>query len=420
MTTNEERAATPGAIDYNPLDPAHLEDPYPVYARARREQPVFHSPVLDLWVVTRYADIVEVEKNPAVFSSVGALDARTEPHPEVRAALSEGYVKFLALVQSDPPDHTRIRAVFGKALSPQRVAALEPSIRATADALIDGFVRDGEADLVRQFAYLLSGSVVCDLLGVPRSDLGQLKRWSDDKQILMAAHESVERQVECARGFVALQRYFADHLEDRRQRPRDDLLTLLVPSELGGTAALSHQEAVCNAIDLLAAGHETTTDLISNGTWLLLHDPLQMQALRDDPGLIPNAIEEMLRMEAPVHGFFRSVTADADVGGVTVPKGARVFIVYGSGNRDEAQFSDPDRLDIRRADAKNHLAFGKGIHFCVGSVLARLEGRVAFEHLLRRLPNLRKQAGKAAVRRPYIVLRGFEHLPIAWDVPADA
>ena len=420
MITNQDRAATAGAIDFNPHDPAQREDPYPIYARARREQPVFYSPVLDLWVVTRYADIVEVEKNPEVFSSAGALYARTEPYPEVLAVLSQGYAEFLSLVQSDPPDHTRVRAVFGKALSPQRVAALEPSIRATADALIDGFVRDGEADLIQQFAYHLPGLIICDLLGVPRSDLGALKRWSDDKQALMSGHEPAERQVERARGFVALQRYFADHLEDRRQRPRDDLLTLLVPSELGGTAAMSHQEAVCNAMDLLAAGHETTTDLIGNGTWLLLHAPDQMQALRDDPGLIPNAVEEMLRMEAPVHGFFRSVTADAEVGGVTVPKGARVFIVFGSGNRDEAQFPDPDRLDIRRADAKNHLAFGKGIHFCVGSVLARLEGRAAFEHLLRRLPNLRKQAGKAAVRRPYIVLRGFEHLPIAWDAPADA
>ncbi len=405
---------------FNPMAPDQIEDPYPLYARMRRELPVFHSAMFDLWVVTRYSDIAEITKDTSRFSSDGALDARGEPHPEVLQVLRQGYAKFTSLVQSDPPDHTRTRAVFGKALSAQRIAAMEPEIRATADALIDGFVRDGKADLIQQFAYALPGLLICDLLGVPRSDMEQLKQWSDDKTLLMSATAPIEVQVKAAHGFVAMQRYFIEQLEERRKQPREDLLTLLVPQSMGGTAALSHQEAVCNAMDLMSAGHETTTGLIGNGMWLLLQAPEQLQALRNNPELLPNAIEEMLRIEAPIRGLFRTVPQETQLGGTLIPKGARLFIVYASGNRDESQFSEPDRFDIRRTDARKHLAFGKGIHFCVGAPLAKLEGRIAFEHLLRRLPNLRLRTDTPIVHRPYFMLRGFDHLSIAWDPPAGA
>ena len=420
MSTRTEPSPSDIPQTFNPMAPDQVEDPYTILARMRRELPVFHSPLFDLWVVSRYSDIAEVEKDPSRFSSAGALDARSEPHPEVLQVLQQGYAKFVSLVQSDPPDHTRTRAVFGKALSAQRIAAMEPEIRATADVLIDGFIRDGKADLIQQFAYALPGFLICDLLGVPRSDMEQLKRWSDEKTLLMSATAPLEQQVQAAHGFIAMQRYFIEKLEERSKSPREDLLTLLVPQSMGGTAPLSHQEAVCNAMDLMAAGHETTTGLIGNGLWLLLRHPEQLQALRDNPGLLPNAIEEMLRMESPIQGFFRTVTTETQLGGVTVPKGARLFILYASGNRDETQFSEPQRFDIHRAEAKKHLAFGKGIHFCVGAPLAKLEGRIAFEHLLRRLPNLRLRTEVPTVRRPYFMLRGFDQLPIAWDPPARA
>ncbi|OJH39550.1 cytochrome P450 [Cystobacter ferrugineus] len=417
MSTRAESSQSDVAQYFNPMAPDQIEDPYPLYARMRRERPVFYSAPFDLWVVSRHADIAEVENDPSRFSSAGALDARSEPHPEVLQVLEQGYVRFVSMVQSDPPDHTRMRAVFGKALSAQRIAAMEPEIRATADMLLDRIVRDGKADLIQQFAYALPGLIICDLLGVPRSDMEQLKRWSDDKTLLMSATAPLEHQVEAAHGFIAMQRYFIEQLEERRKHPREDLLTLLVPQSMGGTAPLSHQEAVCNAMDLMAAGHETTMGLIGNGMWLLLQAPEQLRALREDLELLPNALDEMLRMESPIRGFFRTVISQTQLGGVQLPKGSRVFIVYASGNRDEERFSEPERFDIRRADARKHLAFGKGIHFCVGAPLAKLEGRIAFEHLLRRLPNLRLRTDAAAVRRPYFMLRGFEHLPIAWDPP---
>ncbi|NMO22667.1 cytochrome P450 [Pyxidicoccus fallax] len=418
MTAQNSRSGDELVAAFNPMAPDQVENPFPMYVRLRQERPVFYSAMFDLWVVTRYDDISEVEKDTARFSSVGALDARAEPHPEVRNILKQAYPKFVSLVQSDPPDHTRIRAVFGRALSPQRIAAMEPSIRATANGLIDGFVQDGFGDLVQQFAFALPGFIICDLLGVPRADMQQLKGWSDDKTLLMSATAPIEQQVESAHGFVAMERYFKEKLQERSKKPREDLLTLLVPQSMGGTAPMSEQEAVCNAMDLFSAGHETTTSLIGGGMWLLLNSPEQLEAVKADPSLIPNALEEMLRKEPPVRGFFRQVTEDTTLGGVSIPKGARLFIMYESGNHDETQFPDPDRFDIRRAEAKKHLAFGKGIHFCVGAPLARLEGRIAFEQLLTRLPNLRLREDEPAVRRPYLMLRGFDHLPVAWDVPA--
>jgi cytochrome P450 len=403
---------------FDPLAPDQIEDPYPLYAQARREEPVFFSRKLNAWVVTRYRDLTAVLRDTVHFSSVGSLESQPELAPEVQAILDTGYREFLSLVQSDPPDHTRIRHVFNKAFAAPRLAALEPYVREVATSLIDSFIKEGEVDIVDRFAFPLPGAVICRMLGVPRSDIEQLKTWSNAKQILLVGKGSKEQLVTCAHQFIALQRYFQGHLERRAQKPQDDLLTLLVPIEIGGKAPLSMQEAVCNAIDLLAAGHETTTDLIGNGLALLMAHPAQMAELRADSSLIPAALDEILRIEAPVRGLFRRVTSPILLGGVKLPVGARLFLLYGSGNHDEAQFEDGDTFNIRRVHAAQHLSFGKGLHFCVGSILAKLEGSIAFELLLQRLPNLRRHATLPSERRPYVILRGFEHLPVQWDAPA--
>jgi len=418
MVPRVDEPADIGSL-FNPFDPAQLEDPYPIYALARRQQPVFYSERLGVWVITRHADLCAVLRDPA-FSSAGSLEATTSFAPEVHAVLSEGYLAFTSLVQSDPPDHTRIRNVFNKALSPTRVAAMEPSIRKVANELIDAFVNEGEGDLMSRFAYPLPGIVISDLLGIPRSDVTMLKAWSNDKQVLLAANEATPRLVEAARGYVSLQRYFLEHFEDRARAPKDDLITLLLPKEMGGNAALSVQEAVCNAMDILAAGHETTSDLIGNGLVLFIEHPDQAAEVRADASLIPTAVDEILRTDTPIRGMFRVTKTDYEIGGATIPAGAKVFVLYGSGNRDEARFRDPDRFDIHRKDDGIHIAFGKGIHYCVGNALARLEARVAFELLLERLPNVRRHPSLQAERRPYLILRGFERLPLAWDVPARA
>jgi cytochrome P450 len=410
-------AGTLGDI-FDPLAPEQMESPFAVYARARREEPVFYSKKYGVWVVTRYSDLSHVTRDTASFSSANALEAKTEPSPEVRAVLRDGYMEFQSLVQSDPPDHTRIRNVFNKALSASRIAAMEPQVRGVANRLIDAFVNDGEVDLISKFAFPFPGAVICLLLGVPLEDLPQIKQWSIAKQVLLAAQEENERLVECARDFVALQRYFRDHIERRVKEPRDDLLTLLVPAEIGGTAPLTMQEAVCNAMDLLAAGHETTTDLIGNGLRLFMSHPEQLAQLRADMSLLPAALDEVLRAESPVRGLFRKVTTQVELGGARIPAGARLFLLYGSGNRDETVFERSEEFDIHRKTDVAHLAFGKGIHYCVGNALARLEGKIALELLLTRLPNVRRDSTREAVRRPYLILWGFERLPIRWDLPS--
>lgn len=410
--------ATDLSTAFNPMAPDQIDDPYPLYARARRERPVFFAESLGAWVVTRYADIAAVARDTERFSSTGALESSAVFPDEVTDILRTGYLEFQSLVQSDPPDHTRVRNVFNKALSPQRVAALEPKVRAIADELIEGFVRDGEVELIERFAFPLPGAVIGELLGVPRSDLPRLKRGSNAKQILLAGAAPPALLAECAREFVGLQRYFGAHIEARVHEPRGDLLTLLAPIDIGGTAPLTMQEAVCNAIDLLAAGHETTTDMIGNGMTLLMAHPEQLAALRADPSLVADAVDEILRMEAPVRGLFRRVAVDTTLAGVALPAGARLFLLYGSANRDEQAYPDPDAFDIRRRPATPHLAFSKGIHYCVGNALARLEGRIAFERLLARLPGVRLHPTRPAERRAFIILRGYERLPLVWDAAA--
>ncbi|HEY0602007.1 MAG TPA: cytochrome P450 [Herpetosiphonaceae bacterium] len=419
MATHASQPTAPTAVfdpsAFNLFTPDQLNNPFPMYAQARRDQPVFYSPMFDMWFVTRYDDINTLLKQPHLFSSAESLESTDRLPAPVVEVLKQGYLKFQSLVQTDPPDHSRVRAVFGKVLTPQRVAGLESSIRALTNELIDAFVADGEADLIPQFAFPLPALVICELLGVPRSDLERVQRGNNGRQALLAANAPVDVLVAAAQDYLEYQRYFIEELERRVHEPKDDLLTLLVPAEIGGSAPLTMQEAVCNAVDLFAAGHETTTALIGNGISLLLNHPEQMQELRDHPELLPNAVEEILRIESPVRGLFRVTTSETQLGGTLLPKGARMLVMYASGNRDERQFADPDTFDIRRKDANKHVAFGKGMHFCIGSVLAKLEGRIAFELLLKRLPGLRRDTSKPAVRRPFLILHCFDHFPIAWD-----
>lgn len=404
---------------FNPLDPSFQADPYPLYAELRRDTPVFYSPLYDMWVVTRYADVAQVMKQTDVFSSVGSLQANVALPPLVTAVLEESSLgPAVLMVESDTPVHSRMRNVVNKAFTPQRIAQLEPQIRAITDELIDGFVNDGQADLMRQFAIPLPGRVICRLFGIPEEDFGLIKRWSDDFMELLGASGPEERLVEAAHGFVASQQYFLAQIRDRQQNPREDLLTVMLPAELGGTAALSISEATYNAIDFVVAGHETTTHIIANGLAHLFANPDQLHQLATQPALIPNAVEELLRIDTSVLGLFRITTREAELGGATIPAKARMFILYGAANHDETHFPNPDQLDITRPNAREHLAFARGIHTCLGAPLARLELRIAFERLLQRLPNLRP-AGDGT-RHAHFFMRGFDTFPIAWDVDSSA
>ncbi|KFA88248.1 cytochrome P450 [Archangium violaceum] len=405
--------------EYNPLVSPQLEDPHPFLARARREAPVFFSATLGAWVVTRHADISAVVADTTRFSSAESITvgAATMP-PEVVTALMDGYPLVPSLVDNDPPAHTRFRGLVSKAFTGRRLTEKEPSIRALVDELISGFMHEGQADLFLRFAHPLSASIIAAILGIPREDISRFRRWSDDLSTVLAAHGPVENQVAAARGVVDFQRYLASALEERKTAPREDLLSDIVTEGQGMTPPMSMAELVSLLMQVHFAGHETTAGLIVGGVELLLDNPEQLQALRNEPDLIAGAVEEAVRMVSPVHAMFRTALEEVEIGGVTIPKGAHIRIVYASANRDEARFHEPERFDIRRPDVKKHLAFGHGLHFCVGAPLARLEARLALEALLRRLPGLRLVPGQKPGFLRSVTVRRHESLEVAWDVQA--
>ena len=402
--------------EINPFSPESIEDPRAFWSAMRADQPVYLVPGTGFFAISRYEDVLHVLTNEEIFSSKEPPGMQMQPSPEVAEILKQGYPPADTLLTNDPPAHTRFRALVNKAFSPRRVAAMEPKIREIANDLVDRFIGDGRVELVAQFAVGLPLTVIADSLGVAREDMNKFKRWSDDAVAPLGGMITPERQIECAHSLVEFQHYFAARLEERRAEPRDDLLTDLVNARLDGVEPLNVPEMLNILQQLLVAGNETTTNLIASAMMILLREPGQMAALAADRSLIPNFIEEALRLESPVSALFRVTLADTEVGGVRIPAGSRVVVIYGSGNRDDAHFPEAVRLDIRRENARTHLAFGQGVHFCIGAALARMEGRVAFEILLSRLRNIRFMAGRNDfAHTPSFILRGLKELWLEFD-----
>jgi cytochrome P450 len=397
---------------FDPLAPEQLEDPFALLALARREQPVFYAPEHDLWVVTRHEDVLAVLKDHRSFSSTGALKSAAAPlPPEVAAVLAEGEPSMPYIIEIDPPLHDRIRGLVTKAFTPRRIAALEPEIHAIVDELLDELPPAGEADIVERFAWPLPLRVLGRLLGLPADDLAQLHRWGLD-WLLVQQEVPLEQRLAHARGTVDLQRYFLDVVADRERAPTDDLIGALVASRREIEPPLSDVEIAGLPLDLMVAGHVTVTRAIGSTLALLFRQP----QLRDhllDPERRGAAIEEVLRLESPAQGLFRTATRDVALGGATIPAGARVMAHFASANRDECAFAAPGDYRADREDIAKHLAFGKGIHFCIGAPLARLELGVALPALLRRLPGIRA-AAEPPQREPVFFARGFARLVVAW------
>jgi cytochrome P450 len=308
-----------------------------------------------------------------------------------------------------------MRVIVTKALAPHRVSAMEPRVRAIASELVDAFAREGRADLVEGLAFPLPARVIGAILGLPDSDLERLKAWTEDLITLAAGNAPVPRQVECARGLVAIQKYLAGHIAERRRAPKDDLISALIEARYEDTPPLSDVELISLLSMLHFAGHETTANLLGNLLVMLLREPGRLEALRQDARLIPAAIEEALRFDAPVQGMMRTTRCAVTLGGVQLPEGARLLILYASANRDGAAFHAPDQADMRRTDAGRHLAFGLGIHYCLGAALARMEVRIAMELLLERLPGLRLAPGSPVLYLPNFLHRGPRRLLVEWD-----
>lgn len=402
--------------DFNPIAPETIENPYPFYRAMREQAPVYEIPGVGFFIVSRYDDILHVLANPQIFSSHQVRGLQSKPSAEVKKIWATGWPPVDTLQTNDPPAHTRFRALVSKAFSARRVATMEPAVRTIANELLDRFIGDGRVELVSQFAIGLPLSVIADSLGVPRADMDKFKRWSDESVAPIGGRITHERQLECAQSHVEFQHYFADRLEERRIAPRDDILTDLINARLEGVDPLSVAEMLNILEQLLVAGNETTTNLIASAVMLLLQEPSRREALTADQSLIPNFVEEALRAESPVQGLFRVASADTEIGGVKIPARAQVVVMYASGNRDEAQFADAERVDISRENARMHLAFGQGVHFCIGAALARLEARVALKTILGRTRNLRfAAAGNDFTHMPSFILRGLKQLHLEFD-----
>jgi cytochrome P450 len=398
---------------FEPLG-AHLEDPYPFYREARLAEPVFFHPGFELWFVTRYEDVVTVLRDPATFSSKDTIPTHPELPPEVQAVLAE-HRHPQHLINSDPPKHTRLRTIMNEGFTPSRVAGLEPRVRQVATELVDGFESDGHTDLLAHYAYPLPLTVILQVLGVPPADLDDCRRWSNDVSAWAWAAGALptEKLVEYAGSMVAFQRYGEALVAERRREPRDDLISHVLASP-DGRAGLTVEELVDLLPGLILAGHETTANLIANTLYLVLRHPAAWDALRQDPGAAEAVVEEGLRIDTSVIGMPRTTTRPVELGGVSLPAGARLFLLFGSANHDEARYDDPERFWAGRPRSAPHLGFGRGIHFCIGAPLARLEARVAIETLASRFPGLALADRTPPPRRPLLAFREYTHLDVIW------
>ncbi len=369
---------------YHLLDPEVLANPYPLFRRLRSEDPVHWDPFLHAWVVTRYPDVLEVLLN---FSA----DRTPTPAQLDEMGLSSlspiARVMVKQMLFMDAPAHTRLRGLSSKAFTPARVEELRGHIQDIVNHLLEGIQRKGEMDVIADLAEPLPAIVTAELLGVPTSDHTQLKLWfADFAEMLGNFQHNPERYPRVLKAVANLTEYFQNAIREQRETPRQGLIHSLLTAEIDGDR-LTEEEVIANCIVTMVGGQETTTNLIGNGLLTLLRNPAEMEKLRNDSSLIPSAVEEMLRYESPSQHTARMCPSDREMGGKVIQKRQAVIAVMAAANRDPERFPDPDKFDITRKDNR-HLAFGYAAHFCFGAPLARVEGQVVFEALLRRLTGI--------------------------------
>ena len=401
--------------EIHPFAPETLADPSAFNRRLRAEAAVHRDPHTGIFLVSTYGAVVEAAQDWQTFSNrfAQAMGAGRTPPAEVREASAGGYPVVDTMLTADPPEQRRFRKLVNRAFVPRRVAALEPHVEALSHELIDAFAADGRVELMGQYAQLLPLVLIAEQLGVPREDLSRFRRWSDGFVEQLGQMADLEGQVKAARMIVEFQHYFAAKLEERRKEPRADILSDIATARVADERPLDVAESLSILQQLLVAGNETTADAIAEGMWLLVQHPEQLAAVEAEPSLVTNLVEEVLRLATPTANMWRVATRDTELAGVAIPKGSFVLLRYASANRDERVFRDPDRFDVRRENAGEHLAFGLGIHLCLGAPLARLEMQVAFRTLVGRLEGWQLAAGAPAPRyRPNVLLRGLEALPL--------
>jgi pimeloyl-[acyl-carrier protein] synthase len=420
VITANDKTETPPANShaalslYHLLDQQVLANPYALYRRLRTEDPVHWDPFLHAWVVTRYADVVKVlhdfsanrTPTPEQFNAMGLSDL---------GPIAQVMVKQMLFM--DAPAHTRLRALASSAFTPQRVEILRSHILEIANGLLDTVESTGRMDVIADYAAPLPAIVTAEMLGVPVGDHRQLKQWSADfAEMLGNFQHNPDNIPRVRQSLGCLIAYFQDAIRQQRTQPREGLVHAFLNAEIEGDR-LSEEEVIANSIITMVGGQETTTNLIGNGILSLLRNPTELERLRSDVSLIPSAVEELLRYESPSQHTARLAPGDTTLGGKLIAKRQAVIAVMAAANRDPERFSDPDRLDITRKDNR-HLAFGWASHFCFGAPLARMEGQIALETLLRRFSKLALEPA-ALVWRTNLGLRGLVALPLRFDLTGE-
>lgn len=400
----------PRQLGFDPWDAAFIADPYPVYAELRERHPVIYNDETNQWLVSRYADVNALLRDRRLGRTYLHLASHTDfgrPEPPDWQAPFHGLVHD-GMLDREPPDHTRLRRLVSRAFTPRTVESLREPIQAIVDGLIDAIADEDEVDLIGRIAEPLPVTVIAELLGVPRSDRHLLRPWSADICLMYELNPPEESAHRAVRASVEFSDYLRRLARERRERPRDDLISGLA-QVLDEGDRLTEDELVGTCVLLLNAGHEASVNLAGNAWWALFRHPEELARLRADHSLVPGAIEELMRFDTPLQMFERWVLEEVEVGGIRLSPGQEVALLFGSANRDPAIFDRPDELELGRQQ-NPHISFGAGIHFCLGAPLARLELGILFTTMLQRLP--RMELVEEPEWKPTYIIRGLRELRV--------
>jgi cytochrome P450 len=432
VTTSEVSPAASGtcpvsqlAAEFNPFVNPYLANPYEFLTRARAEEPVFYSPEIDYYVVTKFDDIRKVFRDTRHFSATIALEPLIPLYPSsIEKVIEAGYVPGPVLVNEDEPIHMTRRRRIGEKFESQRVEQLEPRIRAIVTEYIDRFVKRGHADLIDDFVWEIPALVIFMFMGVPDEEAPQVKQFAARRTLFTWGRPTEEEQNRLVEEVGIYWNYCRSHVARLMKNPGDDFMSDVIRVHQEDPELIDETYLYNTMLNFLFAGHETTTGASGNGFLALLENREAWEEICADPSLIPNAVEEILRHSSSVIAWRRRATGPATIGGVDIPEGAKVLLMTSSGNRDSAMFSDGETFDVHRDNAYRHLAFGFGNHMCLGAPLARLEMGIILQELARRLPHIRLAENQAFEYSPNTSFRGPAHLLVSWDpsqnpLPAD-
>ncbi|WP_327107717.1 cytochrome P450 [Nonomuraea glycinis] len=391
---------------FDPWNPDFVANPYGVYAELRQQAPVSFFEPTGQWLIARHADVNALLRDRRLGRSYLHVATHEEFGKEAEPEFQEPFWRVVraGMLDVEPPVHTRLRRLVSRAFTPRMVESLRPRVRAIAGGLVDAFVEQGGGDLIAEVAEPLPVTVIAEMLGIPDADRPLLRPWSADICGMYELNPAPEAQHTAVRAASEFAGYLKELARERAARPGDDLISALAQID-----ELTLDELVGTCVLLLNAGHEATVNVTGNGWWSLFRNPAELARLREDRGLLPSAIEELMRWDTPLQMFERWVLEDIEVGGVVIPRGVEVALLFGSANRDPEVFDDPDRLDVGRAD-NPHISFGAGIHFCLGAPLARIELIESFGALMDRAPEL--ELVREPVWKPGYVIRGLESLDV--------